>query len=150
MKDCDFGNTGLDRSAPEWRQALGPRGGVRRTRRISSIAFSEIVQDLAYNTGLGDERNDPHFAAAVFTNQRVGFEHTADQVGPSSAKVTTLVGAELVVAVGCGSFLSGMLCCRSSGVVSVVQNRMLFRLGNVDEHAGEEVEGVEELGFSVF
>ena len=150
MKDCDFGNTGLDRWAPEWRQALGPRGGVRRTRRISSIAFSEMVQDLAYNTGLGDERNDAHFAAAVFTNQRVGFEHTADQVGPSSAKVTRLVGAELVVAVGCGSFLSGMLCCCSSGVVSVVQNRMLFRLGNVDEHAGEEVEGVEEPGFSVF
>ncbi len=130
MKDCDFGNTGLARSAPEWRQALGLRGGVRRTRRVSSIAFSEMVQDLAYNT-------DAHFAAAVFANQRVGFEHTADQVGPSSAKGFTLSGVELVV-VRCRSFLSGMFSC-SSGVVAVVQDRMLVRLGNVDEHAGEEV-----------
>ena len=66
MKDCDFGNTGLDRSAAECRQALGPRGGVRRARRVSSIAFSEMVQDPPDHTGLGDERHDAHFAAAVF------------------------------------------------------------------------------------
>ncbi len=84
-----------------------------------------------------------------FANQRVGFEHPTDQVGPSSAKVTTLVGVELVVVVGCGSFFSGMFSC-SSGVVAVVQDRMLARLGNVDEDPGEEVERVEELGFSVF
>ncbi len=107
-----------------------------------------MVQDLPDNTGLGDERHDAHFAAAVFANQRVGFEYTADQIGPSSAKGFTLGGVELVV-VGCGSFLSGMFSC-SSGVVAVVQDRMLLRLGNVDEHACEEVERVEELGFSVF
>ena len=94
------------------------------------------------------KENDAHFAAAVFANQRVGFEHTADQVGPSSAKFITLVGVELVVVVR-GSFLSGMFF-TSSGVVSVVQDRMLARLGNVDEDPGEEVERVEELGFSVF
>ena len=38
----------------------------------------------------------------------------------------------------------------SSGVVTVVQDRMLVRLGNVDEHAGEKLERVEELGFSIF
>jgi hypothetical protein len=37
-----------------------------------------MVQDLADDAGLGDERNDAHFAAAVFANQRVGFEHTSD------------------------------------------------------------------------
>ncbi len=107
-----------------------------------------MVQDLADDAGLGDERNDAHFAAAGFTNQRVGFEHTADQIGPSSAKGFALGGGEHVV-VSCGSFLSGMFC-SSSGVVTVVQDRMLFRLGNVDEDPGEEFERVEELGFSIF
>ena len=107
-----------------------------------------MVQDLPDHAGLGDERHDAHFAAAVFANQRVGFEHTADQVGPSSAKGFSLGGVELVV-VSCGSFLSGMFC-SSSGVLTVVQDRMLFRLGNVNEHPGEKFERVEELGFSVF
>ncbi len=133
--------------APEWGQALGPRQRVRRNRRVPAIAVLEMVQDLADDAGVGDDRDDAHFAAAVFANQRVGFEHTADQVGPSSAKGFTLGGVELVV-VGCGSFLSGMFSC-SSGVVAVVQDRMLVRLGNVDEHAGEELERVEELGFSI-
>ena len=56
-----------------------------------------MVQDLPDHAGLGDERHDAHFAAAVFANQRVGFEHPADQVGPSSAKGFTLSGIELVV-----------------------------------------------------
>src|SRR3972149_2077927 len=101
-----------------------------------------MVQDLADDAGLGDERNDAHFAAAVFANQRVGFEHTADPVGPSSAKGFALCGVELV---GGGSFFSGMFSC-SSGVVAVVQDGMLIGLGNVDEHPGEELERVEELG----
>ncbi len=153
MKDCDFGNTGLARSAPEWRQALGPlrRKGVRRNRRVLVITIFKMVQDLPYDAGLGDERNDAHFAAAVFANQRVGFEHTADQVGPSSPKSFTLGGVELFVVVG-GSFFSGVFSC-SPGVVAVVQDRMLVGLRYVDEHAGEEVERVilnGELGFSVF
>ena len=107
-----------------------------------------MVQDLADDAGLGDERNDAHFSAAVFANQRVGFEHTADPVGPSSAKGFTLGGVELAV-VSCGSILSGMFC-SSSGVVPVVQDRVLVGLGNVDEHTGEEFERVEELGLGVF
>ena len=98
----------------------------------------EMVQDLADDAGLGDERNDAHCAAAFFANQRGGFEHPADQVGPSSTKGFTLGGVELVV-VGCGSFLSGMFS-SSSGVVAVVQDGMLVGLGNVDEHPGEELE----------
>ncbi len=86
--------------------------------------------------------------AAFFANQRVGFEHTADQVGPSSAKGFTLGAVELVV-VGCGSFFSGVFF-GSPSVVAVVQDGMLVGLGNVDEHPGEEDERVEELGFSVF
>ena len=62
-----------------------------------------MVQDLADDGGIGDERHDAHFAAAVFANQRVGFEYPADQIGPSPAKGFTLVGVEVVV-VGCGSF----------------------------------------------
>jgi hypothetical protein len=107
-----------------------------------------MIQDLSDDVGFGDERNDAHFAAAVFANQRVGFEHTADQVGPSSAKGFTPCGVELVD-VGCGSFFSGMFSC-SSGVVAVVQDGMLIGLWNVDEHPGEELERVEELGLSVF
>jgi hypothetical protein len=38
----------------------------------------------------------------------------------------------------------------SSGVVTVVQDGMLVGLGNVDEHRRDELERVEELGFSVF
>ena len=89
-----------------------------------------MVQDLADDAGLGDEGNNAHFAAAIHTNQRVGFEHTADQVGPSSSKVFALCGVELVV-VSCGSILSGMFLC-SSGVVAVVQDGMLVGLPNVD------------------
>ncbi len=89
-----------------------------------------------------------HFAAAVFANQRVGFEHTADQAGASSAKGITLGGVELVV-VGCGSSPSGVFS-SSSGVVAIVQDRMLIGLGNVDQHPGEELKKVEELGFSIF
>ncbi len=63
-----------------------------------------MVQDLPDHAGLGDERHDAHFAAAVFANQRVGFRHTADQVGPSSAKGCALSDVELVGVV-CGSFL---------------------------------------------
>ncbi len=89
-----FGRTGLIRMTPEWRQALVPRQGVRRNRRVLVITVLEMVQDLADDAGLGDERNDAHCAAAFFANQRVGFEHTADQVGPSSAKGFTLGGVE--------------------------------------------------------
>ena len=74
--------------------------------------------------------------------------NTADPVGPSSAKGFALCGVELVGA-GCGSFFSAMFFC-ASGVVAVVQDGMLMGLGNVDEHPGEELEGVEELGLSVF
>jgi len=112
------------------------------------MAICEMVQDLADDAGLGDERNDAHFAAAVFANQRVGFEHTTEQVGPSSAKGFTLCGVELAV-VGCGAILSGLLS-SSSGIVPVVEDRMLMGLRDVDEHPGEEVERVEELGLSVF
>ncbi len=38
----------------------------------------------------------------------------------------------------------------SSSVVTVVQDGMLVGLGNVDEHSGEELKRVEELGFSIF
>ncbi len=107
-----------------------------------------MVQDLPDDAGLGDEGNDVHFAAALFANQRVGFEHTTDQVGPSSAKGFTLGGVELVVVV-VGSFFSGVFSC-SPGVVAVVQDGMLVGLGDVDEHPGEELERVEELGFSIF
>jgi len=121
--------TGLIRMTPEWRQALVRRQGVRRNRRVLVSTVLEMVQDLADDAGLGDERNDAHCAAAFFANQRVGFEHPADQVGPSSTKGFTLGGVELVV-VGCGSFLSGMFS-SSSGVVAVVQDGMLVGLGIV-------------------
>ncbi len=127
MRDGNFGNTDLVRMTPEWCQALGPRQGVRRNRRVPAIAVLEMVQDLPDDAGLGDERNDAHFAAAFFANQRVGFEHTADQAGPSSAKGFTLGGVELVV-VGCGSFLSGVFS-SSSGVVAIVQDGMLVKAG---------------------
>ncbi len=143
-----FGRTGLIRMTPEWRQPLCLRQGVRRNRRVLVIAIFEMVQDLSDDARLGDERDDAHSAAAVFANQRVGFEHTADQVSPSSAKAFTLGGVELVVA-GSGSFLSGVFS-SSSGVVAVVKDRMLVRLGNVDEHPGEELKRVEELGSSIF
>ena len=107
-----------------------------------------MVRDLPDDAGLGDEGNDAHFAAAFFADQRVGFEHTADQVGPSSAKSFPLGGVELVV-VSSGWFLSGVFF-GSPSVVAVVQDGMLLGLGNVDEHPGDEVERVEELGFSVF
>ena len=122
-------------------QALGPRQRVRRNRRVPAITIVEMVHDLADDAGLGDERNDAHFAAAFFANQRVGFEHTADQVGPSSTKGFAPGGVELVVD-GCGSILSGMFS-SSSGVVAVVQDGMLVGLGNVDEHPGEELRVVD-------
>ena len=96
---------------------------------------------------LCDESHDAQRCAAR-TQKGVELEHTADEVGPSSAKGSALCGVELVVA-GCGSFFLGMFSC-SSGVVAVVQDGMLIGLGNVDEHSGEELEGVEELGLSVF
>ena len=129
------GRAGLIRMTPEWRQALGPRQGVRRNRRVPVIAVLEMVQELADDVRLGDERNDAHVAAAVFANQWVGFEYTADKVGPSSPKGFALGGVELVV-VHVGWFLLVVFSC-SPSVVAVVQDGMLVRLGNVDEHAGD-------------
>jgi len=107
-----------------------------------------MVQNLADDAGLGDEGNDAQFAAAILTNQRVGFEHTADQVGPSSSKVFALGGVEFVV-VSCGSILSGMFSC-SSGVVAVVQDGMLVGLGNVNEHPGEKLRSSSGSRISAF
>ena len=86
------------------------------------------------------------FSRRIFCKSTGGFEHTADQIGPSSAKSFTLGSVELVV--GCRWFLSGIFS-TSSSVVAVVQDRMLARLGNVDEHPDKELERVEKLGFSV-
>ncbi len=69
MRDGDFGNTGLVRMTPEWCQALGLRQGVRRNRRVPAIAVLEMVQDLADDAGLGDERDDTHSAAAVLRRE---------------------------------------------------------------------------------
>ena len=85
-----------------------------------------MVQNLEDEAGLGDERNDAHLAAAVLANQRVGLEHPADQVGPSSPKRFALCFVELVVVV-CGSFVAGMFS-SSSGIVPVVQDGMLIGL----------------------
>ena len=79
---------------PEWRQPLGPR-----QRGVPAIAVLEMIQDLPDDAGLGDERDDAQVAAAVFANQRVGFEHTANQVGPSPAKGFTLGGVRSMLAV---------------------------------------------------
>jgi hypothetical protein len=87
-------------------------------RRGPAIAIFEMVQDLADDAGLDDERNDAHFAAAVFANQRVGLEHPADKTCPSSAKSFALPGVELPVVV-CGSVFSCTLVF-SPGIVSVV------------------------------
>ena len=98
------------------------------------------TQDLSYSPM-------PHFPAAVFANQRIGFEHTADQVGPSSAEGFTVGGAGVVSARG---WLLSRIFSPSSGILAIIQDRMLVGLGDVDEHAGEEVERIEELGFCVF
>ena len=82
VKNGDFGNTSLVRMTFARHQALSSRQGVRGNRRVPTITVFEMVQDLADDAGLGDKRDDAHIAAAVFTNQRVGFEHTADQIGP--------------------------------------------------------------------
>lgn len=131
-----------------------------------------MVQDLADHVGLGNEGNDAHVAAAILANQRVGFEHTTDKVRPSSPKVSTLGFVELVVLV-VGTFRAEMFS-SSSGIPSVVQDGMLVGLGivrirapskesdvagllrraahrkNVDEHASEKLERLEEPEFSVF
>ena len=143
-----FGRTGLIRMTPEWREPLFPRQGLRRKRRVLVITIFEMVQDLADDAGLGDERNEAHFPAAVCANQRVGFEHTAYQVGPSSPKGFAVDFVERVV-VGCGSMLWDVFS-SSSGVVPIVEDRMLLGLRDVDEHPGDELERVEELGFSIF
>jgi hypothetical protein len=52
--------------------------------------------------------------------------------------------------VGDGGWSVSRIFSSSSGVVAVVQDRVLVRLGDVDEHAGEELERVEELGLGVF
>ncbi len=104
------------------------------------------MDQLELRLKVGDEGEDVDAVAALRTG-RVGLEHPTDQGGPSSSKGFTLGGVELVV-VGCGSFLSGVFS-SSSGVVAVVQDGMLVGLGNVDEHSGEELKRVEELGFSI-
>ena len=43
-----------------------------------------MVQDLSYDTRLGNECDDPHWATAAVTNQRVDFEHRSNQISPPS------------------------------------------------------------------
>jgi hypothetical protein len=106
-----------------------------------------MVQDLTDDAGLVDEGNDAHFPPAVFANQRIGFEHTTDKIGRSFPQGFPLGGVGVV---GGGGWSASRIFSSSSGVVPVVQDRVLVRLGDVDEHAGEELERVEELGFSRF
>ena len=75
------------------------------------------------------------------------FQHTTDKIGPSFPKGFPVGGIGVG---GARGLLVSRISSSSPGVHPVVQDRMLVRLGDVDEHAGEELQRVEELGLFVF
>jgi hypothetical protein len=52
----------------------------------------QVIKNPADGVGLGEERNDAHFATAVSANQRVGFENSLDQTCPSFPESGSLLG----------------------------------------------------------
>ena len=56
---------------PEWARTAKPAAGRQMVKEGPGTIF-EMVQDLADDAGLGDERNDVHLAAALVHNSDRG------------------------------------------------------------------------------
>ena len=51
-----------------------------------SVSLFEMLENLSYNTRLGDEADHPELATAALTKQRVDFVHPTDKIRPPTSK----------------------------------------------------------------
>ena len=51
-----------------------------------SVSLFEMLKNLSYNTGLGDEADHPELATAALTKERVEFVHPTDKIRPPTSK----------------------------------------------------------------
>jgi len=100
-----------------------------------------VVQDFSNGCGLGDEGEDFHLGATVRTCQRVHVINPVNKLCPSF--VASAAGREgLVRLSGCVAVPEGGA--HTVGVGAIEMDEMLVGLRDVDEHAGEELEWVNQ------
>lgn len=119
--------------------------GLLKVMRGSSLASEflmiEVIQDFLDDGGLGDEREDFHGAATLATGQGVDLEDSVEELGPALAQ--SAPGRR-----GVGGLLErsrrlrAVVGAYTIGVGAIEMNQMLVGLWDVDEHAGEKLEGV--------
>ena len=108
----------------------------------------EMVQDASDDGGVDNEGKELHFFPASRTGQRVDLVDTVNELGPSFAQSASLRGS-ILDALGLvygGLVGSDGLGTDAVGVSTVESDEMFVGLGDVDEHAGQELERIDELG----
>lgn len=103
----------------------------------------EVVEDFANDFGVDDECENFHPCPAPGANQRIDLVDTVDELGPSSAQRTA--GCRLVDF----TVRQGVVLCSAGrtnpvGVDAVETDQVFFRLGDMDEDTGQELEWVDE------
>ena len=119
------------------------RGSARRSSGASSLV--EVVEDFANDFGVDDEGENFHPCPAPGAIQRIELVDTVDELGPSSAQRTA--GCRLVdftVRPGQSVVLRSAGRTNPVGVDAVETDQVFFRLGDMDEDTGKELEGVDE------
>lgn len=124
-------------------------GEFGRFGRSSRWGFVlEMVQDASDDGRVDNEGEELHFFPASRTGQRVDLVDPVDKLGPSFAQSASLRG-NFLGAFGLvygGVVASDFLGTDAVGVSTVESDEMFVGLGDVDEHAGQELERIDELG----
>lgn len=152
MRFCSAGATVTTRHRGE--RTSGGRGVARAGRRWR--AAPHRGEDGTNHLALGDEGDDLHHGAAARTDQRVGLVNVADQVRPSFTGCLPLGGIGLArhrALRGGGCRLRGLshgpllraFGAGSIGIMAIVVNQVLARLGNLSDDARHHLVRIEPL-----
>ena len=111
----------------------------RRSRLV------EVSEDSADECGLDDESENFHPCSAAGAGQRVHLVDAVDELCPAFAR--SALGSRVVgftVPTGRSGVVPAVGCANAVGVSPVEMDQVLVGLGDVDENAGQKLEGVDE------